>query len=455
MGSMNVGAELAELSRTIDLGLLGRRIKAARVAAGLTQLQLAAPEISSAYLSRIESGARRPDLRLLVSFAAKTHVPLEQFLVGVNPGQRVELCLDLDHAAISVARGDGDAAMMHLDRARGALVDSPASDLWPQLRVLEARANLVLGNLDEAIIALEDLLAGGAGGPHWLSASMTLTRCYLESGDPNRCVEVGEPLLEVLSGHGLAGSAEAAEVASSVAAALRARGDHDRAVELCRAMADATLGTVAGQVDAYVAASAATRSASDLSLAAAFASIARARADQAQAQAASARFHAHFAELLLAGAEPDMATARERLAFAATLATQHGSDPLDTATIQLSFAKVLVLENEFDEALLALPREEDVAGSVILTASWLLLVGKIQRGTGNSEAARDCLAEAARVLAQAAGDRTTAQIWYELGALFDELGDAGSAGEAYREAAQATGLAVAQPDADRAVAQRG
>jgi transcriptional regulator with XRE-family HTH domain len=451
---MNVGTELAELSRTIDLGLLGRRIKAARVAAGMTQLQLAAPDISSGYLSRIESGDRRPDLKLLVRLAEKANVPLEQLVVGVNPSQRVEFRLELDHAAIAITLGDGPRAMVHLGRVREALSDSPASDLWLQLRVLEARANHVLGNLDEAIIALEDLLAGGASGPQWLAASVELTRCYVESGDPNRCIQTGEPLLEVLVGRGLAGSAEAAEVATSVAAALRASGDHERALEVCRAAADSAPSNAVGQLNAYVAASVAVRSESDVNLAAAFASIARTRADHAHAQAASARFHAHFAELLLAGPEPDIGAARERLAVAAALAAQHSADPRETASIQLSFAKVLVLENELDEASRALPREDDLSGSAILTASWLLLMGKIQRGTGDAEGARGRLVEAARVLPQAEDDRPTAQIWYELGSMFDELGDTQSAGEAYREAAEATGLAVVQPDGERAVTQR-
>ena len=451
---MNIGTDLAELSRTIDLGLLGRRIKAARVAAGLTQLQLAAPDISAAYLSRIESGDRRPDLKLLVRLAEKTNVPLEQFVIGINPSQRVELSLELDHAAIAVALGDGLEAMRRLGRVREALADSPASDLWLQLRVLEARANQVLGNLDEAIIALEDLLEGGASGPYWLPASLTLTRCYLESGDPSGCIETGEPLLDLLVGHGLAASAEAAEVASSVAAALRARGDHERAIELCRAIADSTLGNVAGQLNAYVAASGSTPSASDLNLAAAFASVARGRADHAQAQSASARFHAQFAELLLAGPEPDIRAARERLAVASALVAQHSSDLHESASIRLSFAKVLVLEDEFDEALRALPAEEDLAGSPVLAASRLLLAGQIQRGTGNPAAARDLLAEAARVLGQAGGDRATAQMWYELGAMFDQFGDRESAAEAYREAAEATGLAVVQTDGERAVPQR-
>lgn len=448
---MNVDAELAELSRTIDLGLLGRRIKTARVAAGLTQAQLAAPEISPAYLSRIESGDRRPDLRLLVRLAVKTGVPLEQLIAGVKPDHRVGVALDLDHAAIALALGSGLEAMTYLDRAREALSGSPAADLWLQFRVLEARVHHFLGNLDEAIIGLEDLVERGASGPHWLSASLTLTQCYLESGDPIRCIETGERVLDVLASHGLAASAEAAEVATAMAAALRAGGDHEGAVELCRTIAEFASSSGTDQLNAYLSASIAGSSDSDPSLAAAFAAIGRARADHARARGAMARFHAYFAEMLLAKPEPEMEAARERLAFASALAAQEGSDPLDAASIQLSFAKVLVLAGDLDEALRVLPREEDLAASLILIATRHLLLGQIEQRTGKTKAARDSLVKAARMLAGARGDRATAQIWFELGAMFDKFGDKSSAGEAYRSAAEATGLAVAEPDVDRAM----
>jgi hypothetical protein len=45
-------------------------------------------------------------------------------------------------------------------------------------------------------------------------------------------------------------------------------------------------------------------------------------------------------------------------------------------------------------------------------------------------------------------------MWYELGAMFDQFDDRESAAEAYRQAAEATGLAVAQPHGERAVPQR-
>ena len=62
---------LAELSRTIETRELGRRIRNARIAAGMTQTDLAGDDVSSAYVSRIEDGQRRPghqDQPVILSF---------------------------------------------------------------------------------------------------------------------------------------------------------------------------------------------------------------------------------------------------------------------------------------------------------------------------------------------------------------------------------------------------
>ena len=55
----SMAPELAHALTALDPADLGARIKAARVAAGLTQPELAGSDVSVAYLSRIESGQRR------------------------------------------------------------------------------------------------------------------------------------------------------------------------------------------------------------------------------------------------------------------------------------------------------------------------------------------------------------------------------------------------------------
>jgi transcriptional regulator with XRE-family HTH domain len=55
-------ARQADLLRKIDPAELGQRLRAARVAKGMTQTDLAGADVSVGYVSRIEAGQRRPNL---------------------------------------------------------------------------------------------------------------------------------------------------------------------------------------------------------------------------------------------------------------------------------------------------------------------------------------------------------------------------------------------------------
>ena len=57
-------------SHVDDAAAVGRRLKEARLAAGLSQRQLSFPGCSAAYISRLEAGDRVPSLQLLRALAA-------------------------------------------------------------------------------------------------------------------------------------------------------------------------------------------------------------------------------------------------------------------------------------------------------------------------------------------------------------------------------------------------
>ena len=66
--------EISEALSRVDAAELGERLRKVRVAAGLTQTGLAEGLVSKAYLSRIESGSRRPKLALLREILAEFRV---------------------------------------------------------------------------------------------------------------------------------------------------------------------------------------------------------------------------------------------------------------------------------------------------------------------------------------------------------------------------------------------
>jgi tetratricopeptide (TPR) repeat protein len=68
---------------------VGRRLKAARLEAGLSQRQLAFPGCSAAYISRLEAGERVPSLQLLRKLAVKLEADEEYLATGVASGPRL------------------------------------------------------------------------------------------------------------------------------------------------------------------------------------------------------------------------------------------------------------------------------------------------------------------------------------------------------------------------------
>ena len=71
-------------SHVDDPAAVGRRIKEARLAAGLSQRQLSFPGCSAAYISRLEAGDRVPSLQLLRKLAAKLNADEQYLATGIE-----------------------------------------------------------------------------------------------------------------------------------------------------------------------------------------------------------------------------------------------------------------------------------------------------------------------------------------------------------------------------------
>ena len=98
--------ELARHLNALDSRTLGSRIKAARVAAGLTQPALGDNDASVAYVSRIERGERRPGPGLLKVFADRLGVTLDQLVLGYAAKDASEAELELDYGELALTAGE-------------------------------------------------------------------------------------------------------------------------------------------------------------------------------------------------------------------------------------------------------------------------------------------------------------------------------------------------------------
>lgn len=127
-------------SHVDDPAAVGRRLKDARLSAGLSQRQLSFPGCSAAYISRLEAGDRVPSLQLLRKLAAKLGADEQYLATGVEqiqqePPELVEAEVERRLAGGRPERSGAET------RPAGGLEDpaSRARVLWEHSRLLAAR----------------------------------------------------------------------------------------------------------------------------------------------------------------------------------------------------------------------------------------------------------------------------------------------------------------------------
>ncbi len=213
----DVDAHQVSLLQSASLTELGARIKHARLAAGLTQTQLGGPEATVSYVSRIESGRRRPDPRVLDAFAERLGVSVDELLDGPPAANEQETRLAVDFVALSLELGDAADALSQAERLL-ADPDVPAPSRSACGSCAAGRSE-ALGRLDDAVEAYEDLLAAHPAGEFALAAESRSAAATASWGDLGRAISVGEHLLASVAERGLAGGDEAVQLTVTVAAA--------------------------------------------------------------------------------------------------------------------------------------------------------------------------------------------------------------------------------------------
>lgn len=166
----------------------GQRLKQARVAAGLSQRQLAFPGCSSAYISRLESGQRVPSLQLLRKIAARLSADEEFLATGIAREQPFPA--ELVEAEVALRLNDLETARDLYERA---LKTSPE----PRARAeaLGGLGRLALGQGDpgQAVDSIEEALriapSIAAESPGLVRA---LGRAYAEKGELESAIGVLE-----------------------------------------------------------------------------------------------------------------------------------------------------------------------------------------------------------------------------------------------------------------------
>jgi transcriptional regulator with XRE-family HTH domain len=434
----------ADLLKDIDPIELGQRIRALRIAKGWTQTDLAEGDISVGYVSRIESGQRRPNAAVLDDLASRLGVPADHLLRGVSAREFDEIKLTLDFAELSLESGESieaeSQARQALDRARRASQD----ELVFRARFLTARALEGQGNLDDAIIELEPLVAGKTGGVLRIKSAIALCRCFRESGDLTKAIEVGERVLDQLSGTLLDASDEAVQMAVTLAAAYYERGDAGQAVRTCRkAVTKAeTLTSSTARASAYWNASIMEAEQGSVSDVVPLAERALALLSEGQDSRNLARLRTQLGMMQLRLDPPDVSEAQHNLEQAAQELEWSSAGSVDIARNDLALARAHFFEGNTEKAremssFVHLTVREQAP---IIAADAKTLEGQAAAQEGRADDAALAYREAVLILTGIGADRGAAQLWFELASLLEDIGDFDAARDAYRSAAASAGL---------------
>ena len=126
---------------------VGRRLKEARLAAGLSQRQLSFPGCSAAYISRLEAGDRVPSLQLLRKLALKLNAD-EQYLATGTQGVE-QPPPELVEAEVAHRLGDHEFAKERYERVLEA-TSAPGAREQAAQALARLRGETLTGESEEA-----------------------------------------------------------------------------------------------------------------------------------------------------------------------------------------------------------------------------------------------------------------------------------------------------------------
>ncbi|WP_426241304.1 helix-turn-helix domain-containing protein [Nocardioides sp. LHG3406-4] len=436
--------DLVDLLRTIDSAVLGERIRTARLRAGLTQSQVAGDAVSVGYVSRIESGQRRPDTGLMAVIADRLAVTVDELLLGVAPDRIAELRLQLDHAELALATGSPDETLEIVGRI---LVDPAVEDLAELRRsagYVRASALEATGDLQEAILVLEDLAEASPPDLDWIDGLTALSRCYRESGELGRAIEVGTQGTRHIEEYELDGLDEAIRLSLTVAAAYYEQGDAAYAARLCQRAIDRAeaVASPVAKAMAYWNSSVIESMRGNASAALPMTRRALAVIEATEDARNIARLRTHLGILQLRLDPPEPQEALELLTHAADELAFTGAGPADLADNRIAQARARFLLGDVDGARRQASETATVVRSSmpILAADAFALLGQIAVHEDALDTARSHFQEAVLLLSGMGADRAAAQLWFELAGLLESVSEPAAALDAYRRAAAATGL---------------
>ncbi|MEV4564739.1 helix-turn-helix transcriptional regulator [Nonomuraea sp. NPDC049419] len=422
--------------------LVGLRIKTVRRQRGLSQAQLAHPELSDSYVSLIESGKRTPTPAVLELLATKLDCSLSYLINGVTAEQMEDIELALGYARLALENGEVAEARTRFAELLGNSNLAGLTSLRQEAEFGLALATEAAGDLDEAIAIMLRLREEELPSERALEVAVALCRAYRESEQLHLAVEVGEQLL--IGNAREPWTDQRVELAATLLMAYYERGDMLRARQFAAELLNAAdaLGTPRSIVAANWNAAIVARATGHQDEAVAF--IERALAVQLEhgQPRNTARMRLQAARTRLRTGAQDPASVRNLLRSAIEEFEQTSTSTIDQATLYLELACAEYMSNDLDDAARhavacrnLLPQYGHVAG-----AEANLLLGRIHGAAGKTEEGREHAAAVERWLQPLPDTRRSASHWYATAETMEQLGDTDGAIDAYQRALACAGL---------------
>ncbi|MEU6710581.1 helix-turn-helix transcriptional regulator [Nonomuraea sp. NPDC046802] len=422
--------------------LVGLRIKTVRRQRGLSQAQLAHPELSDSYVSLIESGKRTPTPAVLELLAQKLDCSLSYLINGVTAEQMEDIELALGYARLALENGE-------VTEARTRFAELLANNNLTGLTTLRqdtkfglALATEACGELDEAISILLQLREEELPQERRIEVAMVLCRAYRDSERLTEAVEVGE---QMMGGSArLPWSDPLVELAATLLSAYMERGDLLRARQFAAELLNAAdaLGTPRSIVAANWMASKVAYNTGHNEEALSFAERAMAVQLENGHPRSVARMRLALLQQRLKARPAEVASLREALRAAVAEFEQTSTSTIDRARVHVELAYAEYMSGDFDKAAehAMIGRSLVPEFGHVLGAEAGLLLGRVYGAVGRSQEADMHVTSVRDWLTPLPDSRRSASTWYAMAETIEQLGDSDGAVEAYERALVCAGL---------------
>ncbi|GLW10621.1 hypothetical protein Misp01_57490 [Microtetraspora sp. NBRC 13810] len=425
--------------------LVGQRIKTIRRQRGLSQAQLAHPELSDSYVSLIESGKRTPTQAVLELLAVKLDCSLSYLLNGVTAEQMLELELELGYARMALENGEVSEARR---RYTELVADNSLVGLAPLRQDAEfglALAMEACGDLDAAVATLNGLRASAGDSmtpERQIAVVIALSRCYRERGDLAAAVQVGE---QILTGPARpAWTDELVELGATLLGAYVSRGDLLRARQFSAELLAAAdlLGTpratVAACWNAAIVAEVTGQGDESLTLAARALAVHSENGEPRNL----ARVRLAYTMLRLRIKPAEAASCREALLRSQRELAESSASIADRARCELGLAKAEFILGNLEEVVrhAATARELVPTSTNALDVDAHLLLAGAQAGLGRSLDAKEAIGTVKHSLESVTPAGRAAEGWRAVAEVLGKLDERRASVDAYQRALTSAGL---------------